>query len=260
MPPAPAAKGVTGDLTGDGKRDLLARALSGAITLFAGDGTGGTAAGIPADLGAIYLTMFFPGDFSGDGRQDLIGIDASGSLWMHPGNGSGGWQPRVQVGTSWQSFTAVFAAGDFNGDGKPDVFARDAAGNLWLYPGNGASGWLPRVRVGTSWHVFTSLLSPGDFTGDGHPDVLARDSVGNLWSYAGDGRGGWKLPRTSAGTSWNSLFSLAPAGDFTGDGKPDILARNASGGLVLYRGNGAGWWILPATQMGDSWKPYTWIG
>jgi len=259
-PPGGTPSAPIGDFTSDGIRDLIARDITGAISIYPGNGSGGTLPPIAAPIGATYTTMLLPGDFSGDGKQDLMGLDTGGALWLHAGDGIGGWQPRVQVGSSWQSFTSVFAAGDFNGDGKPDIMARDAAGNLWLYPGNGASGWLARVRVGTSWHVFTALLSPGDFTGDGYPDVLARDSAGALWTYAGDGRGGWKLPRTAAGTSWHTLVSLNPAGDFSGDGKQDILARDSTGRLLIYKGNGSGWWNLPAVIMDDSWKAFTWIG
>jgi hypothetical protein len=48
-------------------------------------------------------------------------------------------------------------------------------------------------------------------------------------------------------------------GDFSGDGNPDVLARTATGTIVLYRGNGAGGW-LGSSQIGNGWGGFTWIG
>ena len=36
------------------------------------------------------------------------------------------------------------------------------------------------------------------------------------------------------------MTALIAVGDFTGEGKPDLLARNPSGQLLLYKGNGTG--------------------
>lgn len=146
-------------------------------------------------------------DFSGDGNVDVLARDASGRLWLYPRNVTGGWYPREQVGTGWNSMTAILAPGDFNGDGNPDVLARDALGKLWLYPGNGDSGWLTRIQVGIGWNGMASIVGPGDFNGDRKVDVLARDALGRLWLYPGNGAGKW-LPRVQVGTGWNSMTSI----------------------------------------------------
>ncbi|WP_426003830.1 FG-GAP-like repeat-containing protein [Paenarthrobacter sp. NyZ202] len=44
--------------------------------------------------------------------------------------------------------------------------------------------------------------------------------------------------------------------DFNGDGKADVLARDASGLLWLYPGNGTGGW-LPRVQVGQGWNVMT---
>jgi FG-GAP repeat len=48
------------------------------------------------------------------------------------------------------------------------------------------------------------------------------------------------------------LFS---PGDFTGDGKADLIARKPNGDLLLYRGNAAGNVIGP-TLIGTSWDSF----
>ena len=42
------------------------------------------------------------------------------------------------------------------------------------------------------------------------------------------------------------------------DGKPDMLARDADGRLLMYRGNGAGGWATGnAEQIGGGWAGFT---
>lgn len=55
--------------------------------------------------------------------------------------------------------------------------------------------------------------------------------------------GGYRI-----GTGWAGMDSLVMRGDFSGDGHPDLLARQAAtGNLIMYRGNGIGGWRGSAT-------------
>ena len=81
---------------------------------------------------------------------------------------------------------------------------------------------------------------PGDFTGDGRPDVLAVRSNGGLYLYRGNGRGGFAGSGAKIGAGWGTFVRLFSPGDFTGDGRSDVLAVRSNGGLYLYRGNGRG--------------------
>ena len=76
-----------------------------------------------------------------------------------------------------------------------------------------------------------------DWSGDGERDVLAVASSGARCSTAATARR-WSprpAPSAPAGASFTAL--LAPA--FSGDGQPDLLARDGDGRLLMYRGNGA---------------------
>ncbi|HEU5143797.1 MAG TPA: FG-GAP-like repeat-containing protein, partial [Dermatophilaceae bacterium] len=149
------------------------------------------------------------------------------------------------------------STGEFNGDWRNDLLAREAAtGYLWLYPGNGSGGWLPRGRFGTGWNAFNALETPGDFNGDGTLDVLARESAtGNLWLYPGNGKGGW-LSRVRVGTGWSGFNAIVGPGDFNGDQRADVLAREtATGDLWLYRGDGVGGW-LARLRVGTGWNGF----
>jgi hypothetical protein len=133
---------------------------------------------------------------------------------MYRGNGSGGFLHPTgqQIGSGWQSFTALLAPFDRSGDGKPDLLARDSAGKLFLYRGNGAGGFVTGRREligGGGWQAFTALFAGGDFSGDGRPDVLARDADGKLFMYRGSGRGGFVTgQREQIGSGWSSLGAL----------------------------------------------------
>jgi peptidoglycan-N-acetylglucosamine deacetylase len=93
-----------------------------------------------------------------------------------------------------------------------------------------------------------------DFDGDGRADLVARETAtGALWLYPGNGRGGLTT-RTQIGRGWNAMNAIVGAGDLTGDGHPDLVAREtATGALWLYPGNGRGG-LTTRTQIGRGWN------
>ncbi len=74
--------------------------------------------------------------------------------------------------------------------------------------------------------------------------------------YRGNGAGGWVLGRgEQVGGGWAGFTALASGGDFSGDGKPDVLARATDGTLLMYRGNGAGGWVTGTGEpIGTGWN------
>ncbi|ASN22188.1 hypothetical protein CGK93_22880 [Arthrobacter sp. YN] len=245
------------DFSGDRKTDLLARDASGVLWLYPGNGAAGW---LPrTQVGSAWNSMtavVSPGDFNGDKKPDVLARDGAGHLWMYPGNGAGGWLARVHVGSGWNAITAIVTPGDFNGDGTADILARDTSGTLWLYPGDGRGDWLPRTNLGTGWNALTAIVGSGDFNSDGTPDVLARDGSGVLWLYNGNGTGGWAWDRQKVGEGWNSMTAIVAPGDFNGDGRPDIVARDGSGSLFLYPSASDGAW-LPTVRIGQGWNGMT---
>ncbi|MGW1895083.1 FG-GAP repeat domain-containing protein [Streptomyces sp. NPDC002004] len=143
-----------GDLTGDGRADLLARAATtGDIYLYAGNGSAGFAPRVKIRSGwKAYTRVIGAGDLNGDGHGDVLALDGSGELWRYNGNGTGKLADRVLVFRDWgKTYRQVLGAADLNGDAKADLISVDSDGVAWLNPGTGHGTFGSRVRVGSGW-------------------------------------------------------------------------------------------------------------
>lgn len=103
--------------------------------------------------------------------------------------------------------------------------------------------------------------APHDFDGDGTADLLAREPGGRLGSFrtqpvavGGSVKGtswGW------VGGGWQVYDRLETAGNIAGTTAPDVVARDRSGVLWLYRGTGDRTAPLAGrTRIGGGWQVY----
>lgn len=150
-----------GDLTGDGRPDLLARkASTGELFLYKGTSAGKLSAQIRiAANWSGYKKIVGVGDITGDGRADVLAQDRSNTLWRYAGNGSGGFTSRVKVASGWgSSYNAVLGVGDITGDGKADLVSRDTSGNVWRNSGTGRGTFGARVKIASGWQVYKGVF------------------------------------------------------------------------------------------------------
>ncbi|MFI9150949.1 FG-GAP-like repeat-containing protein [Streptomyces sp. NPDC053367] len=149
-----------GDVTGDGRPDLIARTAStGAVYLYKGLSTGklSTAVKLYADW-RTYRRIVGVGDITGDGRPDLIAQDRANALYRYDGKGNGTFASRVKLASNWGSrYNAVVGVGDLTGDGRADLVARDTSGYLWRLSGTGRGTFASPVKIGTGWGAYKSL-------------------------------------------------------------------------------------------------------
>jgi peptidoglycan hydrolase-like protein with peptidoglycan-binding domain len=193
--------------------------------------------------------------FDADGRGDVMGRTATGDLYYYPTGLSSIGKP-VRIGPGWNAFNLVLSPGDWTGDGRSDVLARKPTGELHLYRGNGKGGFTGAgTAIGRGWQVFDTVVAPGDFNGDRKPDLLARKPSGELFLYAGNGTGGFASGARKVATGWQTLSDVITPGDFTGDGRADLLGRKGTGELYLYRGTGTGSYE-PGRLIGRGWQMF----
>ncbi|MFD8009658.1 N-acetylmuramoyl-L-alanine amidase [Streptomyces sp. NPDC058955] len=245
--------------------NVIARDKSGVLWQYQGTGSGT----------APFLTRYRVGDGWGvynaitpmtalraDGTGDIVARDKDGVLWYYKatGNPSKPFATRAKVGGGWGVYNKLLGARDMNGDGRPDLIARDASGVLWLYTNTGATPnpFATRVKVGGGWNVYNELISTGDMTGDGRPDLIARDTAGYLWLYKNTG--GSPNPyatRAKVGGGWGVYNVMVGPSDLDKDGKPDLIARDATGNLWFYKNtNGYPNPYAPRVSVGGGWGIY----
>lgn len=100
------------------------------------------------------------------------------------------------------------------------------------------------------------MFGAGDLSGDGIGDLLAVDGTNQLWRYDGTAAGTVKPRVLVFGNNWaTGRNAFVGVGDITGDGKSDLVSRNAAGDLLRNSGNGAGSFGSTA-KVGTGWQGY----
>ncbi|MFG3338613.1 FG-GAP repeat domain-containing protein [Glycomyces sp. NPDC048151] len=248
----------TYDHQGDGSSEVVVRdpGTNTIYTYFIGDTGKLDSAWMNPMSGSGWSLLETAGDLTGDGYSDLLARKGStGVLYVYPGNGGFGDEPRITVGSGWNSMSAIASGHDYNGDGEIDLFAREkSTGYLWFYPGRGDGTFGARTKIGSGWNGMRDITAPGDLDHDGHADLLAIRAADNcLYFYGGNGNGTLKS-RVKMSCGWASYDSLAAVGDYDHDGHEDWIARRKSdGALFLYRGNGAGGYSSRPQISTSSW-------
>ncbi|MFD9795185.1 FG-GAP-like repeat-containing protein [Streptomyces sp. NPDC059070] len=99
----------------------------------------------------------------------------------------------------------------------------------------------------------------GDLNNDRTPDLLERADDGRLWFLSGleDSKGLTKARFVGGG--WNAMTQLTRHGDYNGDGREDLYARDRSGVLWFYPGRGDGA-FGDRVKVGGGWNSMREIG
>ncbi|MFD4551597.1 trypsin-like serine protease [Streptomyces sp. NPDC058466] len=177
---------------------------------------------------------------------NLSYTDSKADLWVRNASTKIGYE-KDSKGTSfgaraswddWSGVNVVLQT-DLDRDGIEDLVYRvSSTGDVyWAHYVRSTQKWSTK-QIADNWKTRTRIVTPGDVTGDYIPDVLSVDSGGVLWIYPGKGDGTFSA-RVKVGSGWNQYNSLRGHGDFTGDGKADLIARSTTGSYVyLYKGTG----------------------
>ena len=226
------------DLDGNGTADLVVTNSGGtSISIFTNKaGSGG---GIDYSNPTLISYGETPGgvtlaDLDGDGKPDIVVSGAfSNNLSVFRNTGGGG-SLSFALHIDYPAFVSPqqISVADLDGDGKPELIA---GGNQTISisknsstPGN--ISFSPAVSAGTVPDVFTAIA---DLDGDGKPDIAASAQFSNAaYLLRNESSSGNIL--LDAGQFYgvgNSPTHIAIA-DFDGDGKPDLVLSNVTGGSV----------------------------
>lgn len=229
------------DFTGDGHSDILFQNANGSVSTWTLAGTPNstsvTQSAFNADVNASWHATDSL-DLNGDGLADILYRNDNGALAAWTSTGSGFNQAayyHAPIGNDWR----VAGTGDLNGDGKEDLMWQNANGSIsaWRSTGTGfVENIYSHASPGGGWQV----EGLGDFNGDGKADILWRNSNGAvaMWTNNGTGTSSNESAFLQPGVS--TSCHVTGVGDFTGDGRDDILWRNDDGSVTLWRSNGSG--------------------
>ncbi|HEY9331129.1 MAG TPA: VCBS repeat-containing protein [Streptomyces sp.] len=243
------------DLNGDGRGDLIARAVNGDVFVYSSTGdSGGLSVRAASGSGLNTATLLAGAGGAPDyGRNDLLGLDTKGTLFAYRSQNNGTLSPRAQISAvgAWKG--RPFLASSLNENTLVDLM-NVTGGELY----NHSFGPEDVRHVSSGWGGYDLTIGPGDLTGDGRADLLTRDTKGYLYLHPGNGTGTGLAARIRIGGGWNAYNVIIGAGDFTGDGRADVVARDSAGVLKMYRGSGDAYRpFLSPTPVGGGWNTYT---
>jgi hypothetical protein len=253
---------VAGDFNNDGKADVAGVDFLGDnVRVGFGDGAGGITSVSSFAIGTDPK-FIAAGDLNNDGKLDLVASNSqSHDVSVLLNNGSGGFTvTSYGAGVS----PGAIALADFNSDSKLDVAVTNQAGSaIVLLFNNGSGGLLPLTFVSLPGRGPRDIVA-ADFNNDGKVDLATANNpggpmtTGDVAVLLGTGTGTFGAP--SYFFNINAPFgdpTTITAGDFTGDGKVDLLVGSySSHNIRIMPGNGAGAFTinLTAIQTGNAYQ------
>jgi peptidyl-Asp metalloendopeptidase len=227
---------VTSGVSGAGNRTIMlavaantgSTSRSGTVTI-----AGQTVTVTEAPRVAASNATAANGDFSGDLKADLLWRSADGQLMLWTMDGLTATQQVMLNPSVADPAWNIVGTGDLDGNGKPEIVWQRTDGQLcaWFMNGDSMQQWsyLSPRQVEAAWKV----VAVADVNGDAKADVIWQHDGGSLavWYMSGAKMTSYALlkPGTAGDTNWK----IVGAGDMNSDGKPDLIWRHQSTGVLV---------------------------
>jgi len=250
-----------GDVTADGKADLVGRTDSGSLMVLPSRGTRWLQG--PVETGKFARGADFAqvvGDWNRDGHADVI-TRSHGTMWLYRGIGGGGLRAKVVLARSWGGRTFLVGPGDMDHDGDPDLISRMPDGTIRVTTSNGNIG-RERHYVAREQMFRTDMVTAaGYWNDDGSRDLIVRRaSTHQLYLVRGNADGTLRRPEPlPGGRNFAAYDRILGVGYFNRDRHPDIIAREkGKGRLWLFAGSASG--LRPREYVASGMNRYDLLG
>lgn len=223
-----ASSVATGDLNGDGTRDIVATAAqAGQLVWYAHDVRNSTFAKTVIDDTAVQPDNVEVADFNNDGDADLLLTDQSRILWWE--QTPDGFTSEHVVNSSYAGFKRAVHA-NLNEDAYVDIVVAVSLANTVAWWANDGSGNFVEHVLDNSVDGVTGVTAE-DLDTDGDIDVIAVGVREVVW-WENDGSENFQKHVIDATIDRGQWVHLA---DLDGDGRLDILvAASGTGELLWY--------------------------
>ena len=225
------------DFDGDGNLDLASSNNSAYLSVYKNLGTKGSAAfSTKQDYFAGSSTAgVYAGDLDGDGKQDLVTtspLSQTISTYRNISSVGSIAFSNAQYVSDYITFNrgSDVSITDIDGDGKPDLVVVNSTPNtLSVYRNTSLPGQITfETKLDFPLLSGNKNFAITDLNLDGKPEIVVATNTGVVTIYKNSSTPGTiTLTQNSPPTLNNQGISIC-AGDFDGDGKPDLAVINYS--------------------------------